>query len=214
MKRHASTDLIHHDYQPPSEFEAPQPPVCKASTVFFPNVAAMRERTWLDKSGYTYGLHGTPTSYTLEERLCALEGGRHAVLVPSGLAAIACVNMALLHAGDEVLLPDNAYGPSKTLAEGELDHWGIAHRYYDPMDVNDLADKIGPNTRLVWLEAAGSVTLEFPDLLAQVRTCRELGVLTALDNTWGAGLAFQPFDLLRSGDEDAVGVDVSIHALT
>ncbi|WP_213360727.1 PLP-dependent transferase [Brachymonas denitrificans] len=214
MKRHASTDLIHHDYQPPAEFEAPQPPVCKASTVFFPNVAAMRERTWLDKSGYTYGLHGTPTSYTLEERLCALEGGRHAVLVPSGLAAIACVNMALLHSGDEVLLPDNAYGPSRTLADGELDHWGIAYRTYDPMDVNDLADKIGPNTRLVWLEAAGSVTLEFPDLLAQVRTCRELGVLTALDNTWGAGLAFQPFDLLRSGDEEAIGVDISIHALT
>lgn len=215
MTRHATTDLIHHDYQPPADFAAPQPAVCKASTVFFPNVAAVRERTWQDKSAYTYGLHGTPTSYLLEERLCAMEGGRHAVLVPSGLAAIACVNLALLRSGDEVLIPDNAYGPSKTLAEGELDHWGIAHRYYDPMDPNDLADKIGPNTRLVWLEAAGSVTLEFPDLVAQVKLCRELGVLTALDNTWGAGLAFQPFDLLRSGEgDDALGVDISIHALT
>ena len=97
------TALIHHSYQPPADFEAPQVPVCKASTVFFPSVAAMRERTWLDKSAYTYGLHGTPTSYVLEERLCALEGGRYAVLVPSGLAAIACVNLALLRMGDEML---------------------------------------------------------------------------------------------------------------
>ncbi len=212
-----TTQLIHHPYRPPAEFEAPQAAVCKASTVFFPNVAAMRERTWLDKSAYTYGLHGTPTSYMLEQRLCALEGGKHAVLVPSGLAAIACVNLALLSSGDEVLIPDNAYGPSKALAEGELMHWGISHRYYDPMDVGDLEEKIGPNTRLVWLEAAGSVTLEFPDLVAQVRLCRSLGVTTVLDNTWGAGLAFAPFNLLRHGDpddEEALGVDISIQALT
>ena len=107
------TALIHHSYQPPADFEAPQVPVCKASTVFFPSVAAMRERTWLDKSAYTYGLHGTPTSYVLEERLCALEGGRYAVLVPSGLAAIACVNLALLRMGDEVLIPDNAMAPAR-----------------------------------------------------------------------------------------------------
>ena len=175
MSQHIPTRIIHDPYQAPADFEAPQQPVCKASTVFFPNIAAMRQRTWLDKSGYTYGLHGTPTSYTLEQRLCSIEGGLHAVLVPSGLAAIACVNLALLHAGDEVLIPDNAYGPSKTLAEGELEHWGISHRYYDPMDVNDLADKIGPSTRLVWLEAAGSVTLEFPDLVTQIgrASCRE-----------------------------------------
>lgn len=216
MAQHPTTALIHHDYQPPADFAAPQPAVAKASTVFFPNVQAMRERTWLDKSAYTYGLHGTPTSYLLEERLCALEGGSHCVLVPSGLAAIACVNLALLHSGDEVLIPDNAYGPGKTLAEGELEHWCITHQYYDPMDVQDLARKIGPATRLVWLEAAGSVTLEFPDLLAQVRLCREKGVLTALDNTWGAGVAFSPFDLERSGHDapDAWGVDISVHALT
>lgn len=209
------TALIHHSYQPPADFEAPQVPVCKASTVFFPSVAAMRERTWLDKSAYTYGLHGTPTSYVLEERLCALEGGRYAVLVPSGLAAIACVNLALLRMGDEVLIPDNAYGPSKTLAEGELAAWGITHRYYDPMDLSDLESKLSPRTRLVWLEAAGSVTLEFPDLAAQVRLCRSRGVLTALDDTWGAGLALRPFDLLREHDPSvALGVDIAVHALT
>jgi cystathionine beta-lyase len=173
----------------------------------------MRHFEWKDKSAYTYGLHGTPTTYMLEERLCSLEGGRQCLLVPSGLAAIATVSLALLKTGDEVLIPDNAYGPSKTLAAGELKHWGISHRYYDPMDCADLASKISSQTKLVWLEAAGSVTLEFPDLCQQVRICKAAGVLSALDNTWGAGLAFKPFDLVP-GAQPALAVDISIHALT
>ena len=204
------TRLIHHPYTPPADFAAPQPAVHKASTVFFPNVAAMRSREWKDKSAYTYGLHGTPTTFTLEERIATLEGGAQCLLVPSGLAAIATVALALLKTGDEVLIPDNAYGPNKTLAEGELAAFGITHRCYDPMDVDALAAAITPRTRLVWLEAAGSVTLEFPDLLAQVRLCRQRGVRCALDNTWGAGLAFNPFDLDGAG----LAVDVSVHALT
>jgi len=212
MRDH-STELIHHPYKPPEGFSAPQPGVFKASTVFFPNVAAMRSREWKDKSAYTYGLHGTPTTYTLEERLCALEGGLQCVLAPSGLAAIALVAMALLKSGDEMLIPDNAYGPNKTLAEGELAAWGITHRYYDPLSVSDLAAKIGARTRLIWLEAAGSVTLEFPDLCEQVRICRRAGVTSALDNTWGAGLAFAPFDL-TPGSSEPLGVDISAHALT
>lgn len=208
-----STTLIHHPYQPPAGFDSPQPGVFKASTVYFPNVAAMRQFEWKDKSAYTYGLHGTPTTYTLEERLCTLEGARQCVLVPSGLAAIATVSLALLATGDEVLLPDNAYGPSKALAEAELRLWGISHRYFDPMDPADLAAKISPRTKLVWLEAAGSVTLEFPDLCQQVQICHRAGVRCALDNTWGAGLAFKPFDL-QPGVTPALAVDVSIHALT
>lgn len=207
-----TTDLIHHPYTPPAAFAAPQPGVFKASTVIFPNVAAMRGREWKDKSGYTYGLHGTPTSFILEERLCALEGGLQCLLVPSGLAAIANVSLSLLASGDEVLIPDNAYGPNKTLAHGELKAWGITHRFYDPMDPADLAAKIGPHTRLVWLEAAGSVTLEFPDLAEMVRICRAKGVVSALDNTWGAGLAFNAFDLGTA--EAPLGVDISVHALT
>ncbi|AVS74317.1 PLP-dependent transferase [Paracidovorax cattleyae] len=205
------TRLIHHAYTPPAGFCAPQPAVHKASTVIFPDVAAMRSREWKDKTGYTYGLHGTPTTYILEERLCELEGGLQCVLMPSGLAAIANVALALLRSGDEVLIPDNAYGPNKALAEVELAHYGIRHAYYDPMDPADLAARIAPATRLVWLEAPGSVTLEFPDLAEQVRICRDRGVTTALDNTWGAGIAFQPFDLLGDGQ---LGVDISVHALT
>lgn len=204
------TQLIHHPYQPPAAFEAPQPGVFKASTVIFPNVAAMRTREWKDKTSYTYGLHGTPTTFTLEERLCALEGGKQCVLVPSGLAAIAMVSLALLRTGDEVLIPDNAYGPNLALCEGELKAWGITHQRYDALNPLDLAAKINDRTRLVWLEAAGSCTLEFPDLPALVSICRAKGITTALDNTWGAGLAFQPFDLPGLSG----GVDVSMHALT
>ena len=206
-----STRLVHHGYRPPEGFDAPQVGVFKASTVYFPSVAAMRSREWKDKSAYTYGLHGTPTTYQLEERIATLEGGLQCLLVPSGLAAIAGVALSLLRSGDEVLIPDNAYGPNKDLARVELAHYGIRHRVYDPMEPQDLAAKIGPDTRLVWLEAPGSVTMEFPDLAEQVRVCRARGVTTVLDNTWGAGLAFAPFDLLGDG---SLGVDISAHALT
>jgi cysteine-S-conjugate beta-lyase len=200
-----TTGLIHHGYRPPAGFQAVQPGVHKASTVIFENTAAFYARAWKDKSGYTYGLHGTPTTFTLEERIASLEGGLQTLLAPSGLAAIALVDLSLLKAGDEVLLPNNVYGPSRELARRELAHWGVVHRLYDPLDAQALAAMIGSNTRLVWLEAAGSVTLEFPDLLGLIAACRDRGVVCALDNTWGAGIAFAPFEL---------GVDISVHALT
>ena len=207
------TGLIHHPYKAPAGFVAPQQGVYKASTVIFPNSAAMRARQWKDKTGYTYGLHGTPTTFVLEERLATLEGGTQCLLLPSGLAAVAIVGLALLKTGDEVLIPDNAYGPNKSLAEGELRAWGITHQYYDPMNPQDLADRISAKTRLVWVEAAGSVTLEFPDVCELVRICKAKGVLCALDNTWGAGIAFKPFDL-TPGSASAFGIDISVHALT
>ncbi len=214
MKDHTSelsTRLIHHDYQPPEGFMAPAPAVHKASTVIFPNAAAMRSREWKDKSSYTYGLHGTPTTFILEERLCALEGGLQCVLVPSGLAAIATVSLALLRSGQQVLIPDNAYGPNAAMAAATLAQFGISYALYDPMNPADLAAKITPATHLVWLEAAGSITMEFPDLPALVRICQAHRITTALDNTWGAGIAFTPFDLLGDGQ---LAVDVSAHALT
>jgi len=206
-----STTLIHHPYKPPAGFDAIPPGVYKASTIAFPTVAALRSRDWKHKTGYTYGLHGTPTTFTLEERIATLEGGKHCTLVPSGLAAVVLVGMALLKAGDELLIPDNAYGPNKTFAQGELAAWGITHRFYDAMNPADLAAKLGPKTRLVWIEAPGSITLEFPDmpaLVAVVKTHKNAhpaGIVTALDNTWGAGLAFNAFDL---------GLDISVQALT
>jgi cysteine-S-conjugate beta-lyase len=210
MAQHKTTHLIHHPYQPPEGFDAPQMGVHKASTVIFKDVAAMRSRDWKNKDGYTYGLHGTPTTFALEERIASLEGGLHCVLVPSGLAAIVSVDLALLGQGDVMLLPHNVYGARLGLTQEELPRFGIQTRYYDAMDAADLAAKITPQTKLVWLEAPGSVTMEFPDLLSLVRICREKGVICALDNTWGAGLAFNAFDLDGAG----LAVDISIQALT
>jgi cystathionine beta-lyase len=208
-----STRLIHHPYRPPEGFDAVQPGVHKASTVIFPNVRALRTQEWADKSGYTYGLHGTPTTFILEERIATIEGGSFCVLAPSGLSAVSLVDMAFLKQGDELLIPDNAYGPGKAFASAELAAWGITHRFYDAQNPADLAAKIGPSTRLVWLEAPGSITLEFPDLSALVAVVKQANaqrggdrpILTALDNTWGAGIAFNAFEL---------GADISMQALT
>ena len=209
-----STQLIHHPYTPPAGFTAINPAVHKASTIVFPSVAALRERDWKHKTGYTYGLHGTPTTFTLEARIATLEGGRHCTLVPSGLASIVLVNMALLKQGDELLIPDNAYGPNKTFAEAELAAWGITFQFYDPMKPDDLAARMSTRTRLVWLEAPGSITMEFPDIPALAEVVREHNAssqahpqktVTAIDNTWGAGLAFNAF---------ALGADISVQALT
>jgi len=206
-----STNLIHHPYKPPAGFDTIPPAIYRASTVIFPNVAALRSRDWKHKTGYTYGLHGTPTTFMLEERIATLEGGKFCTLVPSGLAAVVLVGMALLKTGDELLIPDNAYGPNKAFANGELAAWGITHQFYDPMNPVDLTAKLSAKTRLVWLEAPGSITMEFPDLPALVavvkahQNAHPLGIVTALDNTWGAGIAFNAF---------ALGADISAHALT
>ena len=210
----SSTSLIAHPYRPPPGFVGVQPPVHKASTIVFPSMAAVRARTWKEKTGYTYGLHGTPTTFILEERIATLEGGTQTLLVPSGLASVTLVDMALLKSGDEVLIPDNAYGPGQEFARHELAGWGVGHRFYDPLDPASLAAAIGDRTRLVWIEAPGSVTMEFPDVAELVRIAKARGVTTALDNTWGAGIAFAPFAIEAGEGETPVAVDISVQALT
>ncbi len=211
-----STPLIHHPYLPPQGFAAPQAAVHKASTVIFSNVAAMRGRDWKNKDGYTYGLHGTPTSFLLEEKIATLEHAKHCLLVPSGLAAVAVVGMALCSSGGEVLLPSNVYGPSVALAQNEFKAWGITHRFYDPMQPQVLAQLISAQTQLVWLEAPGSITMEFAPIDELLRVCQAAQVTTALDNTWGAGLAFNGFEVLSGGEGVGadVGADVVVQALT
>jgi len=199
------TRLIHSDYQAPAGFAAFPQAIHHASTVLFSNVAALRSRNWQDKSGYTYGLHGTPTTFTLEARLAAIEHGRHCLLAPSGLAAIAMVDLALLKTGDDVLLPDNVYNPSRELGNWLARDFGIGARYYDPMAGAGIAALIQPNTRLVWTEAPGSVSMEVPDIPAICRAAHDAGALVAIDNTWSAGIAFAAFDH---------GVDIAMQALT
>ncbi|MDB5960391.1 MAG: cystathionine beta-lyase [Massilia sp.] len=199
------TALIHSDYTAPAGFAAYPVPIHHASTVLFKDVAAMRSGNWKDKQSYTYGLHGTPTTFTLEAKLAEIEGGNHCLLAPSGLAAIAMVDFALLRSGDDVLLPDNVYNPNRELGNWLTRDFGITARYYDPMIGAGIAALIEPNTRLIWTEAPGSVSMEVPDLPAICAAARARGVLVALDNTWSAGLALRGFDL---------GVDIVMHALT
>ena len=204
-KKSVQTSLIHSDYQAPGGFDAFPPGVHRASTVLFENVAAMRSGQWKDKSAYTYGLHGTPTTFTLEARLAQVEGGEHCLLAPSGLSAIAMINFALLRSGDDVLLPENVYNPNRELGRWLSQDFGVSARFYDPMVGSGIAELIQPNTKLIWTEAPGSVSMEVPDLPAICRAAREKGVPVALDNTWSAGLALRGFD---------AGADIVMHALT
>ncbi|WP_279222910.1 cystathionine beta-lyase [Stutzerimonas kunmingensis] len=199
------TRLIHSDYQPPAGFDAYPTGIHHASTVLFKNVAALRSGEWKEKNAYTYGLHGTPTTFTLEARLAEIEGGKHCLLAPSGLAAIAMVDFAFLKTGDDVLLPDNIYNPNRVLGDWLQESMGITARYYDPMIGAGIAALIQPNTKLLWTEAPGSVSMEVPDLPALCKAAHDRGVVVALDNTWAAGIAMRGFDL---------GADIVIHALT
>ena len=199
------TRIIHSDYQAPDGFAAFPSAIHHASTVLFADVEAMRARNWQDKSAYTYGLHGTPTSFTLEARLAEIEGGRFCVLAPSGLAAITLIDFALLKSGDDVLLPDNVYNPNRELGNWLQRDFGISARYYDPMIGAGIATLLQSSTRLVWVEAPGSVTMEVPDIPAICAAAHAAGAVVALDNTWSAGLAFDGF---------AHGVDIVMQALT
>jgi cystathionine beta-lyase len=205
MSKSPQTSLIHSDYTPPEGFAAFPTAIHHASTVLFKDVAAMRSGEWKEKNGYTYGLHGTPTTFTLEARLAQIEGGQFCLLAPSGLAAIAMVDFALLRSGDDVLLPENVYNPNRELGRWLSADFGITARYYDPMIGGGIAALIQPNTKLIWTEAPGSVSMEVPDLPAICAAAHARGVLVALDNTWSAGLALRGFDL---------GVDIVMQALT
>lgn len=204
-KKSLQTLLTATDYRPPEGFSAFPSAIHHASTVLFKNVAALRARNWQEKSGYTYGLHGTPTTFTLEARLAEIEGGTHCLLAPSGLAAIAMINLALLKSGDDLLLPDNAYNPNRELAHWLQSDFGISSQFYDPMIGEQIGELIKPNTRLIWTEAPGSVSMEMPDVPAICRAAKAHGVPVALDNTWSAGLVFRAFEH---------GVDIVMQALT
>jgi cystathionine beta-lyase len=204
-KKSLQTLLTATDYRPPEGFSSFPSAIHHASTVLFKNVAALRARNWQEKSGYTYGLHGTPTTFTLEARLAEIEGGTHCLLAPSGLAAIAMINLALLKSGDDVLLPDNAYNPNRELAHWLQSDFGISSQFYDPMIGEQIGELIKPNTRLIWTEAPGSVSMEMPDVPAICRAAKAHGVPVALDNTWSAGLVFRAFEH---------GVDIVMQALT
>ena len=207
-QQNAQTNLIHAPRNAPQYIETVQPPLYRASTIIFKSTSHLFDRHWTDPYDYSYGTHGTPTTFTLADNIAQIEGGKYCLLAPSGLSAINLVNSAFLSSGDEVWVADNIYGPNLEHLKNLQDRYGIQVKIYNPIDANSFQPT--EKSKLIWLEAAGSVTLEFPDLKNLVRKAQQANVLTVLDNTWGAGLAFNAFDF----SDEHLAVDITVHALT
>ena len=182
-------------------------PVWRASTILYDSVAELRAAGGRDTHHRLfYGRRGTPTQWSLADALTELEPGAEGTfLYPSGVAAIAAALLAVLSPGDELLLVDNAYDPTRGLAEGLLKRMGITTRYFDPLVGAGIAGLIGPATRAIFLESPGSLTFEVGDIPAICAVARERGIVTLLDNTWATPLLFPAI---------AAGVDYAILACT
>ena len=208
MKIHPQTALLHAPRKAPQYISTIQPPLYRASTIIFKNTDALFNRHWTDDYDYSYGTHGTPTTFGLADQIAQIEGGDHCLLTPSGLSAINLVNSCFLKHGDEVWVPDNIYGPNLEHLHYLESNYGVQVKVYNAIDVDSFQPS--STAKLIWLEAAGSVTLEFPNLTQLIKKAQVHNILTALDNTWGAGLAFNAFDF----GQEHLSVDITIHALT
>jgi len=215
MRKTWKTKLIHPDVQAPQGFQSLASPVFRGSTVLFPNAAAVTDDWDQYEAGYTYGLYGTPTALELAGRICELEHGYRTMLTPGGQAAISLINFALLKAGDHLLLPESIYGPHRQFACQVLTRFGIDVTFYAPTigqsetSISNRGQAIQSlfrsNTRVIWCESPGSITMEIQDLPAIVAAAHQAGLMVALDNTWAAGIYF---------DALSHRVDITMQALT
>ena len=166
------------------------PPVWRASTILFDTVAEM-EAARPRAQEYHYGRNGTPTQWALAEALTQMEPGAGATrLFPSGSAAVAAALLMVLQAGDELLMVDSAYSPTRQLCDGLLKRLGIATRYYDPLIGAGITELIGERTRAVFLESPGSLSFEVQDVPAICAAARARGVTSLIDNSWATPLLF------------------------
>ncbi|HEY1481984.1 MAG TPA: cystathionine beta-lyase [Candidatus Acidoferrum sp.] len=205
MAKTWQTRLIHSDAKIPQGYRSLTTPVYRGSTTVFPSAAAVRDTWDQHRVGYTYGLYGTPTALELAARICELESGAHTILTPGGQAAISLINLAFLKAGDHILIPASVYFPNRKLATTLLNRFGVAASFYEPTIGADIASLIEENTRLVWCESPGSITMEVQDLPAIVAAAHARNVRVVLDNTWAAGILLDAF---------AHGVDITMQAVT
>jgi cystathionine beta-lyase len=205
MSKSWKTKLIHTDARIPQGYRSLVTPVYRGSTTVFPSAAAVRDTWDQHRVGYTYGLYGTPTVLELAARICELESGKHTILTPGGQNAISLIDLALLQTGDHILVPASVYFPNRKLATTLLTRFGVAATYYDPMIGAGIASLIQQNTRLVWCESPGSITMEVQDLPAIVAAAHARDVRVVLDNTWSAGILLDAFQH---------GVDVTMQAVT
>jgi len=205
VKKSWQTRLIHSDASVPEGYRSLAPATHRGSTTIFPSASAVTDKWDQERVGYTYGLYGTPTTLELAARICELEGGTHTMITPGGQAAIALIDFALLKARDHVLLPASVYQPNRKLTTHLLSKFGVTATFYDPGIGAGIKQLLQENTRLIWVESPGSITMDVQDVPAIVSAARKRGVKVALDNTWSAGVLFDAF---------AHGVDVTMQALT
>ena len=203
-----------HVARPPANGEAGavNPPVVRASTVLYPSTSHLRDivrRRNAGERNFSYGAKGTPTTFALEDAITEVEGGKRTQLFPTGLAAIAHVFLSLLKPGDHVLLAETIYGPARQIADDYLKPRGIICEYYPggAAAALEVARRLKPQTRLVYLDNPGSIVFDVQDVPAIVATCKGKGrdILVAIDNTWGAPGLYVPL---------ALGADISIIAVT
>ncbi|AXC11250.1 Cystathionine beta-lyase [Acidisarcina polymorpha] len=199
------TRLIHADVRVPEGYRSLAAPTFRGSTTLFSSASSVSDAWNQYETGYTYGLYGTPTTLELAERIRELEQGYRTVITPGGQSAISLINLAFLGAGDHVLLPASIYGPHRKLADNLLRRFGLDHSYYEPTVGEGIQAVMKPNTRLVWCESPGSITMEVQDLPAITRVAHANGTLVAVDNTWSGGVYF---------DALAHGADITMQALT
>ncbi|MEA2889867.1 MAG: cysteine-S-conjugate beta-lyase [Bradyrhizobium sp.] len=179
------------------------PPVVHGSTVLYPTAADLHAH----RGEFQYGRHGTPTTRALQDALMALEGPNCAGvgLAPSGLAAISTTLLAVLKAGDHLLVCDNSYRPTRNFCNGVLARYGVETTYYDPLIGAGIAGLFKPNTKAVVVEAPGSQSFEMPDIPAIAAVAHDKGALVIDDNTWATPLFHRSLDQ---------GVDISMQAAT
>ncbi|MBL9010506.1 MAG: cystathionine beta-lyase [Alphaproteobacteria bacterium] len=196
------TRLIHAGRHPREHIGAVNVPVYRASTILHPTMADLEGATLR----YGYGRRGTPTTRGLEELVCALEGGSRTVLTPSGLSACTAALLAVLDAGDHLLMTDTVYGPTRAFCRGPLARFGIETSCYPATaTAAELEALIRPNTRALYLESPGSGTFEVQDVPALAAAARARGLAVLMDNTWATPLYCKPL---------ALGADISIAAAT
>ena len=199
MKDKPDTIAVSAGRMSEAHFGAVNTPVYRASTILFPSLAALEART----QEYSYGRRGTPTSRSLEEAICALEGGARTVLVPSGLNACATAILSVAGAGDHLLMLDSCYEPTRDFCDKVLKRFGVETTYYPP--TADITPYLKPNTKAVFCESPGSLTFEVQDIPAIAGIAHAHGASVLMDNTWATPLLFPALTL---------GVDLSIQAVT
>ncbi|MFL6851384.1 MAG: cystathionine beta-lyase [Sphingomicrobium sp.] len=204
-KRGQSTDLVEGGRRKEWRGRLVNVPVERASTILFDSVEELRGSA-PGQGTYRYGLQGTATHWALAEALTALEpGAAGTALYPTGLAAITTPLLALLSPGDELLVPDSVYGPTRKFCETILKRLHIATRYYDPLVGAEMRDLVSEKTKVILLESPGSLTMEVQDVPGICAIARECGIITILDNTWATPLLFPAIE---------AGVDVTVLAAT